>query len=104
MNRRTCLTSHLMTHLVTLGALALGASPGTAWAQAGTAYPSKPIRLVVPFPAGTAPDVLARLLTFPNVIVTAHQAFLTNEALDEIARVTTAGAMSLFAAGAPGNH
>ena len=62
MNRRTCLTSHLMTHLVTLGALALGASPGTAWAQAGTAYPSKPIRLVVPFPAGTAPDVLARLL------------------------------------------
>ncbi len=34
-------------------------------------------------------DVLARLLTFPNVIVTAHQAFLTNEALDEIARVTT---------------
>lgn len=34
-------------------------------------------------------DVLARLLTFPNVIVTAHQAFLTKEALDEIARVTT---------------
>jgi D-lactate dehydrogenase len=34
-------------------------------------------------------DVLARLLTFPNVIVTAHQAFLTREALDEIARVTT---------------
>jgi D-lactate dehydrogenase len=36
-----------------------------------------------------ADDVLARLLTFPNVIVTAHQAFLTREALDEIARVTT---------------
>jgi D-lactate dehydrogenase len=34
-------------------------------------------------------DVLARLMTFPNVIVTAHQAFLTREALDEIARVTT---------------
>jgi D-lactate dehydrogenase len=33
-------------------------------------------------------DVLARLLTFPNVLVTAHQAFLTREALDEIARVT----------------
>ncbi len=33
-------------------------------------------------------DVLARLMTFPNVIVTAHQAFLTGEALDEIARVT----------------
>jgi D-lactate dehydrogenase len=33
-------------------------------------------------------DELARLLTFPNVLVTAHQAFLTREALNEIARVT----------------
>jgi D-lactate dehydrogenase len=33
-------------------------------------------------------DDLARLLTFPNVLVTAHQAFLTREALNEIARVT----------------
>lgn len=34
-------------------------------------------------------DELSRLLTFPNVLVTAHQAFLTDEALREIARVTT---------------
>jgi D-lactate dehydrogenase len=33
-------------------------------------------------------DELARLLSFPNVLVTAHQAFLTHEALSEIARVT----------------
>jgi D-lactate dehydrogenase len=33
-------------------------------------------------------DVLARLLSFPNVVVTAHQAFLTHEALAEIAEVT----------------
>jgi D-lactate dehydrogenase len=33
-------------------------------------------------------DVLARLLTFPNVLVTAHQAFLTREALANIAEVT----------------
>lgn len=33
-------------------------------------------------------DVLARLLTFPNVIITAHQGFLTDEALREISRVT----------------
>ncbi len=33
-------------------------------------------------------DVLARLLTFPNVVITAHQAFLTREALADIARVT----------------
>jgi D-lactate dehydrogenase len=34
-------------------------------------------------------DELSRLLTFPNVLITAHQAFLTGEALSEIARVTT---------------
>lgn len=34
-------------------------------------------------------DELSRLLTFPNVLITAHQAFLTNEALTEIARVTS---------------
>ena len=33
-------------------------------------------------------DVLARLLTFPNVLITAHQAFLTREALNDIARIT----------------
>ena len=33
-------------------------------------------------------DVLARLLTFPNVLITAHQAFLTREALAGIAEVT----------------
>lgn len=35
-------------------------------------------------------DELSRLLTFPNVLVTAHQAFLTQDALKEIARVTLA--------------
>lgn len=34
-------------------------------------------------------DELSRLLSFPNVLVTSHQAFLTHEALSEIARVTT---------------
>jgi D-lactate dehydrogenase len=33
-------------------------------------------------------DELSRLLTFPNVLITSHQAFLTHEALAEIARVT----------------
>ncbi|KAJ3101599.1 hypothetical protein HDU96_009924 [Phlyctochytrium bullatum] len=33
-------------------------------------------------------DAFARLLTFQNVIVTGHQAFLTEEALDKIASVT----------------
>jgi D-lactate dehydrogenase len=33
-------------------------------------------------------DVFARLLTFPNVVVTAHQGFFTQEALTAIATVT----------------
>ncbi len=35
-------------------------------------------------------DVFARLLTFPNVLITAHQAFLTSEALAAIAETTLA--------------
>jgi D-lactate dehydrogenase len=33
-------------------------------------------------------DTLARLMTFPNVIITAHQAFLTEEALRGIVKIT----------------
>jgi D-lactate dehydrogenase len=33
-------------------------------------------------------DKLARLLTFPNVLLTSHQAFLTKEALENIAEAT----------------
>jgi D-lactate dehydrogenase len=35
-----------------------------------------------------ADDVFARLLTFPNVLVTGHQAFLTDRALENIAETT----------------
>ena len=48
-------------------------------------------------------DVLARLLTFPNVIVTAHQAFLTHEALAAIAG-TTLDNIAAWAAGTPVNR
>jgi D-lactate dehydrogenase len=41
---------------------------------------------------------LTLLLSFPNVLVTSHQAFLTHEALSEIARVTIG---SLLCAEAP---
>lgn len=33
-------------------------------------------------------DVLSRLLTFPNVLITGHQAFFTREAMTEIAEIT----------------
>lgn len=40
-------------------------------------------------------DELSRLLGFPNVLITSHQAFLTQEALHEIARVTTENLLHL---------
>ena len=32
-------------------------------------------------------DVFARLLTFPNVLITAHQAYFTHEAMDAISKI-----------------
>lgn len=43
-------------------------------------------------------DVFARLLTFPNVLITGHQGFFTREALSNIAETTLANA-SAFEAG-----
>ncbi len=45
-------------------------------------------------------DELARLMTFPNVLITSHQAFLTHEALTEISRVTVEN-ISHFLSGTP---
>ena len=42
-------------------------------------------------------DVLARLLTFPNVLVTSHQGFFTREALVNIAHVTLQNVADFFA-------
>jgi tripartite-type tricarboxylate transporter receptor subunit TctC len=52
MKRRSLLTSSL--------AAAAAISPLTSFAQA---YPAKPVRMIVPFPAGGATDVLARALS-----------------------------------------
>lgn len=41
-------------------------------------------------------DTLARLLSMPNVIVTSHQAFLTEEALENIAETTVKNIVGLF--------
>ncbi len=41
-------------------------------------------------------DTLARLITMPNVIVTSHQAFLTEEALSNIAEVTVKNILDYF--------
>ncbi len=47
-------------------------------------------------------DTLARLLTFPNVIISSHQAFFTHEALLDIASTTMSNIHSFFTHSAPG--
>lgn len=42
-------------------------------------------------------DILARLVSLPNVILTSHQAFLTDEALKNIAEITIANLEDYFA-------
>ncbi len=49
-------------------------------------------------------DVLARLISMPNVIVTSHQAFLTEEALSNIAETTVQNIVELLATGSCPNE
>ena len=44
------------------GLVVVAVAPSVAWAQASD-WPSRPIRLVVPYPPGTGPDIMARLVS-----------------------------------------
>jgi len=50
-----------------------------------------------------ADDVLARLLTFPNVLITSHQGFFTRDALEAIARTTLGNLRDLETTGQSAN-
>lgn len=49
-------------------------------------------------------DIFARLLTFPNVLITGHQAFFTHEALQNIAQTTLENLAQLDTTGACDNR
>lgn len=49
-------------------------------------------------------DILARLITMPNVLITSHQAFLTDEALNNIASETVNNIYGFFSEGKTTNE
>jgi len=85
-----------------LFALALLCAPAVAWAQ-GAAYPSKPIHLVVGFPAGGATDVAARALAQKMsermgrpMIVDNKPGAASNIGADQVAKAAADGYTVLF--------
>jgi tripartite-type tricarboxylate transporter receptor subunit TctC len=79
--------------LAIAAAIALACSASTVFAQ--TAWPSKPLKIVVGFPAGSSPDLMARLLAEPlqqalgqPVVVENKTGAGGNIAADQVARAT----------------
>src|SRR5205085_5073675 len=60
--RRSFMSRSRVRLLAAVPALLLAAALGPAAAQAQAAWPTKPVRIIVTFPPGGAPDTLARVL------------------------------------------
>ncbi len=58
--------------------VALTARAQTTSTGSGQAYPAKPVRMIVPFPAGGATDIVARLLAQKLTETFGHQVLVDN--------------------------
>ncbi len=59
--------------------LAASLLPGAAWAQAQAAFPSKPIRFIVPYPPGGGTDIVARLVAQKMTASMGQQVVIDNK-------------------------
>jgi tripartite-type tricarboxylate transporter receptor subunit TctC len=72
---------HMTRLLACLTALAIAAAPSTAHAQPSPAgWPAKPVRFIVPFPAGSASDTAARLVGQALTTTLGQQLVIDNRA------------------------
>ena len=85
------------------GAIAALAAVGLAQAALAQAYPSRPIRLVVPYPPGGGTDVIARILNEPLTIALKQPIVIDNRGgaagaigTDAVAKSTPDGYTLLF--------
>ncbi len=72
------LSPNAITRRHALQTLALGAMASPWWAQAQSGWPSKPVTLVVPFPAGGGTDAFARPMSAQFSRLTGKQLVIDN--------------------------
>ena len=101
MNSALTRRSALATGMAALAGLGATALPISGWAQT---WPSKPIRLVVPFPPGGSADVLARLVGSKLAAIAGQPVIVDNRAgaggiigADAVAKAPADGYTLLFA-------
>jgi tripartite-type tricarboxylate transporter receptor subunit TctC len=96
-------TPALLTRRSLVSAAALILGLGNAVAQAGTDWPSQPIKLVVGFPAGSSPDLTARALAEPLAKAVGQPVIVENKvgaggniAADHVAKSTDGHTLGLM--------
>ena len=69
----------MLLRLLVLFVLALSGTVGEAIAQTPNAFPTRPVRFIVPFPPGQATDILARLVADSLTATWGQQVYVENK-------------------------